>query len=178
MGKRITRQPPRYHDDFSIYFLTFCTYQRKPFLHEKDIHKLIISNLEYYGKRLTDLIAYTIMPDHIHLLVEVEKSGTISDFLRDFKKHTSKEITTHLNEKITHVWQRGTMDHCIRFSWTGKDFDNHLQYLFSNSWKHLQIPPKDFPYHNFKDIVKRGWLEEDFLVNVDPQFPLGKIYDP
>jgi hypothetical protein len=83
-----------------------------------------------------------------------------SAFLRDFKKFTSHKIKKHAVEE--HVWQRGTMDHCIRISLENKDFENHLSYIFSNSWKHLGIKPKDFPYHNFHEIVQKGWLEYDF----------------
>jgi hypothetical protein len=54
------------------------------------------------------------------------------------------------------------MDHCIRESSANTDFENHLNYLFYNSQKHLGISPKDYLYHNFQEIVERGWLEEDF----------------
>ena len=106
------------------------------------------------------MIAFTIMPDHIHLLIEIETVQSMSLFLRDFKKFTSHEIRKQAVEE--HVWQRGTMDHCIRTSLGNDDFENHLSYIFSNSWKHLGIRPKDFPYHNFNEIVKKGWLEDDF----------------
>ena len=58
-----------------------------------------------------------------------------------------------------YVWQRGTMDHCIR---DDQDFENHLNYIFYNSWKHLGIAPCEFKLHNFEEIVERGWLEKDF----------------
>jgi hypothetical protein len=68
------------------------------------------------------------------------------------------------------------MDHCIRFSWENKDFENHLGYLFYNSWKHLHIGPKDFPYHNFDSMVKRGWLHEDIIDFPESEFHF-EIYE-
>jgi len=99
------------------------------------------------------------MPDHIHLLVEVGEVKTLSIFLQRFKSHTSKKIQEILKSKNNPIWQRGTMDHCIR---DDNDFTNHLNYLFYNSLKHLGISPRDFTYHNFKEIVERGWIEEYF----------------
>jgi REP element-mobilizing transposase RayT len=113
------------------------------------------------------MIAFTIMPDHIHLLVEIETVQSMSVFLRDFKKFTSHEIKKHSVEE--YVWQRGTMDHCVRISLGNKDFENHLSYIFSNSWKHLSIKPKDFPFHNFQEVVQKGWLEEDFFDFDEPK---------
>ena len=123
---------------------------------------MILHSLNFCRTKVKDLLAYTVMPDHLHLMVEIEEAKELSSFLRDFKSYTSKEIKriTEITQK--HVWQRGTMDHCIRESNSNTDFENHLQYLFFNSVKHLGIAPKEFPYHNFTEIVKRGWLENEF----------------
>jgi REP element-mobilizing transposase RayT len=152
-------KPPRYHQDYSIYFLTFCTDKRRMLL------------------QIKELIAFTIMPDHIHTLVEIESIKDLSAFLRDFKKHTSKEIKKRLLFKEEHVWQRGTMDHCIRVSWEDKDFQNHLEYIFYNSYKHLRVKPKDFPFHNFIEVVQKGWLEIDFCDFDENEFPFRGLYE-
>ena len=101
------------------------------------------------------------MPDHIHLLIEVDNVRTLSTFLQRFKSHSSKKIQEVLQCKGDHIWQYGTMDHCIRDE---VDFENHLMYVFYNSQKHLGISPKDFDLHNFKEMVEKGWMEEEFCV--------------
>ena len=173
---KISGKPPRYQEDHSIYFLTFCTYKRQQLLHRTGIPEMLIENLNRYVKHLDELIAYTIMPDHIHILASVTTVLNLSIFLRNFKKWTSLEIRRILKYDSQHVWQRGTMDHCIRWSWENKDFDNHLQYLLSNSLKHLNIQPKDFRYHNFLEFVEKGWFEEDFYGCDDIE--LSKRYEP
>jgi REP element-mobilizing transposase RayT len=165
--KSFSRKPPRWQDANSIYFLTFCTFHRQRLLDKNQIPEFLIEELRFYSKKLKDVIAFTIMPEHIHLLIEIETVQSMSVFLRDFKKFTSHEIKKHAIEE--HVWQRGTMDHCMRISLENKDFENHLSYIFSNSWKHLGIKPKDFLYHNFYEIVQKGWLEEDFFDFVAPK---------
>ncbi|MBI5215768.1 MAG: transposase [Ignavibacteriae bacterium] len=204
--KQYRKKPPRYSQDNSYYFLTFCTFKRKPFLHLPGIPEFLIEELYFYESKIQQLVAYTIMPDHIHLLVEVEQATDLSIFLRDFKKFTSREIKTRLcssgspdphptrtnnavmsNAVLVNgyyyerndepIWQPGTMDHCIRMGWTNNDLHNHLAYLFYNSYKHLRIAPKDFPYHNFKALVDKGYFDNDYYSFDEKSFPASSTYE-
>jgi len=172
---RLPKKPPRYGQGWSTYFLTFCTFRRRPLLHLETIPELVIDSLLFYQTKVKRLIAYTIMPDHIHAVVEVEEAESLSVFLRDFKKYTSRAIKNRIEDRellpsagrnrlnvTERVWQPGTMDHCIRNSWRNSDLQDHLSYLFYNSWKHLRILPRDFPYHNFETFVEAGVFDRDF----------------
>jgi REP element-mobilizing transposase RayT len=167
--KPFSRKPPRWQQDNSLYFLTLCTFHRKKYLHRDQVPEFLIEELRFYSKKIRDLISYTVMPDHVHLLIETETVQAMSAFLRDFKKYTSARIKELVRIREAHVWQRGTMDHCIRTSLQNEDFENHLHYVYYNSWKHIGIKPKDFHYHNFNEIVERGWLENDFFDFVAPK---------
>jgi REP element-mobilizing transposase RayT len=66
------RRPPRLgrlFDMSPLYFVTFCTHLRKPFLARDDVHSAFVA----YSERARDLNVavgrYVIMPDHIHLFV-------------------------------------------------------------------------------------------------------------
>jgi REP element-mobilizing transposase RayT len=180
-------KPPRATQENAPYFLTFCTLWRRPILHLPGIPEFLIDELHFYSARLSSLVGYTIMPDHVHVIVEVETVKNLSAFLRDFKSYTSKEIkkrlscrqppgvegntaSFHFADKPTgscplqldRIWQPGTMDHWIRMNWESKDYENHLSYLFYNSQKHLGIAPKNFLYHNLKEFVHQGYFDEDF----------------
>ncbi|MBN1397922.1 MAG: transposase [Bacteroidetes bacterium] len=161
--KEFSRKPPRWQQDNSLYFLTLCTYKHRKYLHRDKVPEFMIDELLYYSKKIKELISYTIMPDHIHILLEAETVKSMSEFLRDFKKYTTKGIEMLIEIKDEFIWQRGTMDHCIRQSMQNQDFEDHLLYIYYNSWKHLGIKPKEYPYHNFKEIVEKGWIENDFL---------------
>ncbi len=190
------QKPPRFKEGNSFYFLTFCTFKRKQLLHNETIPQFLIEELQFYKQKVKDLIAYTIMPDHIHLIVEVEKVEEMSAFLRDFKKYTSKGIkrmlcgngsptricdgqSTPISDRLLRepIWQPGTMDHCIRMNWENKDFENHLSYLFYNSYKHLNIPPKDFQHHNFTEFVAQGVFDNDFLAMDESTTKTFEIYE-
>lgn len=179
--KQYPRKPPRYKQDFVLYFLTFCIFKRNPLLHLTGVPQLLIEELMFFERKIRKVIAYTIMPDHIHLIVEVEQAHTLSEFLRDFKKYTSREIKRRLTllkmEVPDRIWQPGTMDHCIRMRWNNKDYENHLAYIFYNSLKHLGVAPKDFPFHNFREFVKDGVFEEDFCSIDDNILKISRIVE-
>jgi REP element-mobilizing transposase RayT len=154
------------------------------------VPELLIESLMFYQTRVKQLIAYTIMPDHIHAMVEVDEARSLSVFLRDFKKYTSRAIKNRIEERgllalgktnrfklSERVWQPGTMDHCIRNSSRNRDFENHLSYLFSNSWKHLSIAPRDFPYHNFADFEETRVFDRDFFAFDEKQLRSAKLYE-
>lgn len=195
-------KPPRYCQSDASYFLTFCTFGRRKLLHLPVILEFLIEELRFYERKIHKLIAYTVMPDHIHLIVEVTGARTLSAFLQSFKSYTSKEIMKRLanssrrqlarglipsgmltgamptGSRLLHldrVWQPGTMDHCIRMTWDGKDYENHLGYLFFNSQKHLGIAPKDFPYHNFIEFEAQGIFDVNFCAvaeNISSRFAI------
>jgi putative transposase len=54
---------------------------------------LIIDNLNYcIDKKGLEIIAFCIMPSHIHLIARTKEDILLSDVLRDFKSFTSKKI--------------------------------------------------------------------------------------
>ena len=179
--KQYPQKPPRSTQDVSSYFLTFCTFNREKVLHSPSVPEFIINELQFMSRKIDRLIAYTIMPDHIHLLVDIDEVKSLSNFLRDFKKYTSREIKRLLEEvgKVAphRIWQPGTMDHRIRTSVKSKDFENHLLYIFFNSKRHLNVPPKDFPYHNFMEFVKMEQFDEDFLAFDEQLLPTFNRYE-
>jgi REP element-mobilizing transposase RayT len=53
----------------------------------------IINSLKYcQTNKGLELFAYCIMPSHIHLICSANDGKMLSDIMRDFKKHTSKEL--------------------------------------------------------------------------------------
>jgi putative transposase len=47
-------------------------------------------------KYATDILAYVIMPNHIHLILYFKEENQLSAMMRDFKKYTSGEIRRKL----------------------------------------------------------------------------------
>jgi REP element-mobilizing transposase RayT len=157
-----SRKPPRARVNHAAYFLTLLTFRRQRILLLPQVAPILQYDLGYYSRKVQALLSYTIQYDHVHLLVEVQRAYEVSEFLRDFKKHSSRLIRLLGVCAEEHVWLQGTMDHWIRPGGGRKDFENHMRYIYANCWRHQGILPREYPYHNFWEAVRRGWLDPGF----------------
>jgi len=98
---------------------------------------------EKYIKQLDDFYNnikidhYIIMPDHIHIMIFVYKSGAsrtspptrqhsiISRFVSTFKRFCNKEYGEN-------IWQESFYDHIIR---NDQDYEEHIKYIYENPIK-------------------------------------------
>ena len=78
----------------NTYFITTTVVNFSDILTSNDrFPALILKSLKYYLIQYKSiLIAYVIMPNHVHFIVQTNEGESISDFMRDFKKYTSKEL--------------------------------------------------------------------------------------
>ncbi|MBS1625621.1 MAG: transposase [Bacteroidetes bacterium] len=66
----------------------------------RPVYRHIIVDALAYCQREKGLIlhAWVVMSNHIHLIASAAEGHTLSDFLRDFKKYTSKKILDAIKE--------------------------------------------------------------------------------
>ena len=118
MCKKFPSRPPHLKAIFKkydppLYFITFCTYDRKRILATKHFHDHFI---EFMKKKSTEGIAcgeYIIMPDHIHLFLRIDphryQLGRTVGFI---KKSLSKPLKRS-GVAMPH-WQPNFFDHILR----------------------------------------------------------------
>lgn len=60
----------------------------------EDYCKILIRNIRHYQQRYRfTILGYVLMPSHFHRVVEVDPAfGTISDIMRDIKKHCAWDL--------------------------------------------------------------------------------------
>jgi len=81
------------------YFVTTTITNYAPILLENKYKDLILDSLFYYSKKYNyNLIAYVVMPEHIHFILSSKRESKLHEFMRDFKKYTSKQIVKQLKE--------------------------------------------------------------------------------
>ena len=149
------RKPTRLKNfDYGVsgaYFITICTENRQKILSQivgddvlgvpKNIEllpygivagKYINKFNDFYDNITID--QYVIMPDHIHIILFVSKSGsprtstptkqtsTVSHFVSTFKRFCNKEYGKN-------IWQRGFYDHVIRGQ---DDYLEIKKYIYEN----------------------------------------------
>ena len=82
----------RIYDNSSTYFLTMTVTNWIDVFTRARYCDIIVDSLNFCHKNKGLVIhAWVIMSNHLHLIVQSENEN-LSDIIRDFKKHTSKEI--------------------------------------------------------------------------------------
>ncbi|MDM8350615.1 transposase [Pseudomonas sp. sp1636] len=114
-----------------------------------------------------DLPAAVIMPDHLHLLMQLpEGDSNYSARLRDFKALFVKSLRV-AGEPIglgarggAGIWQSRFWEHLIRDE---RDLANHIDYIHFNPVKHGLVQRViDWPYSRFHRFVSQGVLPADW----------------
>ena len=86
-------------DQEQVYFLTLTVIDWVDVFTRKDYKIIIVDSLNYcIENKGLELFAWVIMSNHIHLMVRAKEGFILSHILRDFKKFTSKEITSKILE--------------------------------------------------------------------------------
>ncbi len=101
-----------------------------------NIAKLIIDELHYQDKKLFDLFAYTVMPNHVHFLIKplTDENGqyySISKIMNLIKGRSSRFINLELKRSGT-LWQREYYDHYVR---NETELHNIIRYIALNPVK-------------------------------------------
>ena len=101
------------------------------------------------------LYAYVIMSNHIHLIARAEEGFELSNIMRDFKKHTAKQIIKSVEEEVES--RREWLLSIFRKEDGSYEFwqkDNHAFVLYSNE----MIQQKMNYIH--QNPVRAGLVEE------------------
>ena len=80
----------------SYYFATATIVEWIPVFTRKPYFDIIIESLNFCrNNKGLNIFTYVIMDNHVHLLISGDK---LSNIIRDFKRHTAKELIKNLKE--------------------------------------------------------------------------------
>jgi putative transposase len=109
---------PRRLEGFSYvgcyrYFLTTCTYERRQTFLD---HTIATQTIEHFRTTSREegfsLLAYCVMPDHMHALLEGLTDE--SDFRRCAKMAKQRSGAAYALKSETPLWQKGYYEHVLR----------------------------------------------------------------
>ncbi|MBU8933681.1 MAG: transposase [candidate division Zixibacteria bacterium] len=145
-------------------FFTHVTYNRKPVL--IDHFDLLWASIEHYSAEEDfDLIAWVVLPDHMHMLVETS-SRNASDVMKRMKQSFGAKVRSRLKLKSGRMWQYRFWDHIIRDQ---DDLNQHIDYIHYNPVKHgLAHCPADWSYSSFPQFQKKGIYQPDWGIKLVP----------
>lgn len=173
----------RIYDDASqYYFITSKTYRNAAILNDTKINMVVLQCIQYQVReKFINLYAWVIVPDHIHILVEVIGKKNISQVMHDLKSYAAHKISPLIlqrrqgfhalsgnaesrsveasaaGRKYVKIWQTSFHDHIIRDQ---RDLHNHIDYIHYNPVKHNYVSkPEDWPWSSYGAYLKKGYYE-------------------
>lgn len=166
-------------DQHAPYFITCTVIKWIDLFTRIDYRDVIVDSLNYCIKeKYLAIYAWVIMSNHIHLTVQCNPPGNMSNFLRDFKKFTSKKFINtieNINEsrmewlldkfafeaKRTRraenykIW----MDDNHAIDLTNIDIMEKIEYIHNNPVKAGIVDrPEDYIYSSARDYAGRKGL--------------------
>jgi putative transposase len=154
-------------------FLTAVCSNRKKYLENnqaKELLKKVI--LEVSIEKDFNIIAFVLMDDHFHWIIDLsgnlsgtltyrDKDWNISEIMQSVKLRFARRFRNDLKvDSVTSFWQRRFWDHIIR---NQHDFNRHLDYIHYNPVKHgAANRPDQYSWSSFRDYLERGYYQEDW----------------
>ena len=183
----MTKKGYQIHDQYSTYFLTLTTVGWIDIFTRKECKGIIIDSLKFCQRNKGLVInSYVLMSSHLHMIARADQSSKgLSGILRDFKKHTSKQLIEwvmnsrkesrkewisvvmkyhakhNCNNSKYQLWQQNNQPkECLqpRFTW------QKINYIHDNPVRSDIVDhPEEYKYSSARNYLCR----EDGLIKVE-----------
>jgi len=128
IDKKTKEIPPKYFEIIEDYLDT-----QKGILTKKEIVKIIEESLWYYNDKYYKLIAFCIMPNHVHLLINTNNFPykNLFSIMKLIKGVSSNKINKRIGKK-GQFWQHKSYDRMVR---DRNELGNIIDYILNNPVK-------------------------------------------
>ena len=170
----------RVTSETNIHFITTSIHLWVPIVSNETLFQIILNSLKFcQANKGLKLHGYVIMVNHVHAIVSHERYDHIPNIVRDFKRHTAKEIRNYLANlgefsqlfwvKIFHskergqhrIWQEGYHPIALK---SQSFFEQKLTYIHHNPVrKGFVEKPEDWKYSSTRNYL----LDDDSLIAID-----------
>lgn len=151
-------------------FLTLVTHKRAPILTRYDHVRRLRETLAVVARtRPFRCWAAVILPDHLHLLIELPPGDAAfstrvmlikSRFQPDHRLALAHPSASRQRRRERTIWQRRFWEHTIR---DDRDFEAHMDYIHFNPVKHgLASCPHAWPHSSFHRWARAGRYPGDW----------------
>lgn len=123
-------------------------------LKNEKVAQIVADSIEYRHKKKYDLLAYCIMPNHVHLVIKLldpktyKSNRPVTDIIGRLKSYTASQANRELGRKGV-FWQPESYDHVIR---DGDEMNRIIRYTLDNPVKAGLVKHwKDWKFSYVKD---------------------------
>jgi len=102
----------RFSEPGRIYLITTATYRRRPLFRDLSLGRIVARAL-YHETGNAATLAYVVMPDHLHWLMQLEQGPGLAEVVGRIKGVTARRINA-LRDSRGRIWQPGYHDHAVR----------------------------------------------------------------
>jgi len=99
------------------------------------IAEIVAEAIHYRNGKVYDLHAFTIMPNHVHLVAFVRQrdslTNSLSDIMENLKWYTALKSNALLDRR-GEFWQHESYDHVVR---SGEELERTIWYVLENPVK-------------------------------------------
>ena len=119
------------------------------------IAQIVIDAWKFFDKSRYDLIAYVVMPNHVHVLIKTYEKHSLSQVIHSWKSYTAHEIKKVMGkagiQSEEKIWQVEYWDRFIRDE---KHFTQAVNYIIDNPVKAgLCTSPEQWPWSSYVSQV-------------------------
>ena len=165
-------------DQHAVHFITFSVVEWVDVFTRKTYADIVIQSLLYcINNKGLKLHGWCIMSNHIHLIISTA-NGNLSDILRDFKKFTSKEIITTIENNKQESRKNWML---WIFKKAGEKNSRNKEYQFWQQDNHpIQLETVEFTLDKLNYMhnnpVKAGIVDkaEEYLFSSAREYYFGK----
>ncbi|MBS3737290.1 transposase [Candidatus Bipolaricaulota bacterium] len=139
------------------YFVTGTTHRRRELFSDTELARIVVDQWQHYQKPHDfDLQAYAVMPDHYHVLLQINGDHNLSRILYAVHSYSSKLINERLDgEDREKIWQGDAFDEVIR---SEDMYYQKLAYILFNPWRADLV---ENPYCKYEFCNLGEWKEEE-----------------
>jgi len=163
----------RIKQEGGTYFFTLVTFQRQKLFLVPDVMRLLLDTVEHVREMHPfEIIAYCVLPDHVHFLWQMPEDDTnysmrigvikrrfSIQFISKYGDRLQKSDSQTRRREVT-IWQRRFWEHLIRDE---KDLNQHIDYIHYNPVKHgLVSKVRDWEISSFHNYVKEDIYSLDW----------------
>ncbi len=157
----------------ATYFITSVTYQRTPLFANTEYAQIVVDQWRHYEAAYQfKLNAYSVLPDHSHVVLNVGTQKSISEILNSVNSYCATLINRKQGRKIKEkIWEGHPWDEVIRDE---EMYWQKIAYTLLNPWRAglVKDPFDPYPFSNMAEWLAREGMEfvQDLLGRYSRRF--------